>query len=86
MGDFNARTRNKDDFVDADDFLMHHFSLDDTMDGSLNISSKIEKINLSMHCVSQKITNNERNMLLGICKFNSMLILNGQCGDDIYNG
>ena len=51
MGDFNARVCNKDDFVDADDFLTHHLSLDDTMDGSLNISSKLEKTNLSKHRV-----------------------------------
>ena len=43
MGDFNARTCSKADFVDADNFLTHHFNLDDNMDGSLNISSKIEK-------------------------------------------
>ena len=27
MGDFNARVCNKDDFVDADDFLTHHLAL-----------------------------------------------------------
>ena len=37
MGDFNARTCNQDDVVDAEDFLMYYFSLDDTIDGSLNI-------------------------------------------------
>ena len=64
-GDFNARTCHKDDFVDEDDFLTHHLSLDDTMDGSPNISSKLEKPNLSKHRVSQdKIINNEGNMLL----------------------
>ena len=87
MGDFNARVCNKDDFVDADDFLTHHLSLDDTMDGSLNISSKLEKTNLSKHRVSQdKIINNEGNMLLDMCKSNSMLILNGRCGDDKFTG
>ena len=43
MGDFNARTCYKGDFVGADDFLTHHLSLDDTMDGSLNISSKLDR-------------------------------------------
>ena len=52
MGDFNARTCNEDDFVDADDFLTHHLSLDHTMDGSLNISSKLKKTHLSKHRVS----------------------------------
>ena len=87
MGDFNARVCNKDDFVDADDFLTHHLSLDDTMDGTLNISSKLEKTNLSKHRVSQdKIINNEGNMLLDMCKSNSMQILNGRCGDDKFTG
>ena len=87
MGDFNARRCNKDDFVDADDFLTHQLSLHDTMDGSLNISSKLEKTNLSMHRVSQdKIINNEGNMQLDMCKSNSMLILNGRCGDDKCTG
>ena len=38
IGDFNAMTCNKDDFVGADDFLTHHLNLDDTMDSSLSIS------------------------------------------------
>ena len=83
MGDFNAMTCNKGDFIDADYFLTHHLSLD----GSLNISSKLEKTNLSNHRVSQdKIINNEGNMLLDMCKSNGMLILNGRCGDDKFIG
>ena len=31
MSDFNAKTFNKDGFVDADDLLTYHLSLDDTM-------------------------------------------------------
>ena len=57
------------------------------MDGSLNISSKLEKTNLSKYRVSQdKIINNEGNMLLDMCKSKSMLILNSRCGDDKFNG
>ena len=68
IGDFNASVCNKDDFVDADDFLTHHLSLDDTMDGSLNISSKLEKTNLLKHRVSQdKIINNESKICCSIC-------------------
>ena len=87
MGDLNARTCNKADFVDADEFLTHYFSFDDSMGDSLNISSKTEKTNLSKYRVSQdKITNNEGNMLLDMCNSNSMLILNGRCGKDKNNG
>ena len=86
MGDFNARACNKADFVDADEILTHYFSFDDTNGGSLNISSKIEKTNLSKYSVSQeKIINNEDNMLFDMCKSNSMLILNGRCGNDNNN-
>ena len=87
MGDFNARSCNKADFMDADEFLMHYFSFDDSRDGSLNIPSKIEKTNVSKYRVSQdKIINNEGNMLLDMCKSNSMLIFNGRCGNDRNNG
>ena len=87
MGDFNARPCNKADFVDADEFLMRYFSFDDSRDGSLNIPSKIEKTNISKYRVSQdEIINNEGNMLLDMCKSNSMLIFNGRCGNDRNNG
>ena len=33
-----------------------------------------------------KIINNEGNMLLDMCKSNSMLILNSRCGDNKFNG
>ena len=66
---------------------LHHLNLDDTMDGSLNISSKLEKINSSKHRVFQdKIINNVGNMLFDMCKSKSMLILNGRCGDNKLNG
>ena len=69
MGDFNARSRNKADLVDADECLTHYFCFDDSMNGSLNISSKIEKTNLSKYRISQdKIINNEGNMLLDMCR------------------
>ena len=56
------------------------------IEGSVNISSKLEKTK-SKHPVSQdKIIKNEGNMLLDMCKSNSMLILNGRCGDDKSNG
>ena len=48
------------------------------MDGSLNIATKIEKTNVSQ----DKLINNEGNILLDMYKSNSMLILNGICGDD----
>ena len=53
-----------------------------TMDGSLNTSSKIEKTDLSKNLASQdNIINNVGNVLLNMCKSNSMLLLNGRCGE-----
>ena len=73
--------------MDADEFLTHYFSFDDSMVDSLNISSEVEKTNLSKYRVSQdKIINNEDSMLLDMCKSNNMLILNGRCGNDKNNG
>ena len=57
VGDFNARTCNKVDFVDADEVLPHYFSFDDSMDSSLNISSKTEKTNLSKYRVLTRQNN-----------------------------
>ena len=57
------------------------------MDGCLNISSKLEKTNLSKHRVfHNKIINNVVNMLFDMCKPKCMLILNGRCGDFKLNG
>ena len=66
--------------------MTHHLSLDDNMEGSLNISSKLERqiIEAPFAC-QDRIINNEGNMLLDMCR-NSMLILNGRCGDDKFNG
>ena len=63
MRDFNARTCNKDGFVDTNDFLTHYFSLDDTMNGSLNMSSKFIEASLHTFGKSQdKTINNDDNV------------------------
>ena len=37
LGDFNARTHNKDDFLDVDDFFNGHFGFDDTVRNFYNV-------------------------------------------------
>ena len=55
-------------------------SADDTMDGNLNTSSKIEKTDLSKNLAPQdNIISNVDNVLLNMCNSNSMLLLNGRC-------
>ena len=48
LGDFNARTHNKDDFLDVDDFCNVHFGFDDTVRNFYNVSSFfLPKLNIS---------------------------------------
>lgn len=87
MGDFNARTHNKQDFLEEDKFLMHHFNFDKEMISHYNVASILEQCNLSKERTSQdKINNNEGNKLIDICKSNNLFILNGRCGTDRNKG
>ena len=38
LGDFNARTHNKDDFLNENDFFNDHFGFDDTVRNLYNVS------------------------------------------------
>ena len=83
MGDFNARTQNKQDFLDEDYFFSQQFDYDNNLTDHFQISSILDKCNMPKICVSQdKSINNEGNMLIGICKANSLFILNDKCGSD----
>ena len=83
MGDFNARTQNKQDFLDEDDFFSQHFDYDNDLTDQFQNSSILDKCNMPKIRVSQdKTINNEGNMLIDICKANSLFILNGRCGSD----
>ena len=83
MGDFNARTQNKEDFIDADDFFAQHFGFDDTVYQFYNISCLLAQFNLDRHRVSKdNVSNNEGNLLIEICRSNNLFILNGRCGND----
>ena len=83
MGDFNARTHNKPDFIDVDDFLSSHFEFDDNLLEFCNVSDKLDYFHFSRERTSQDVTvNNEGNVLLDMCKANNLFMLNGRCGDD----
>ncbi|MCU7800877.1 MAG: reverse transcriptase family protein [gamma proteobacterium symbiont of Lucinoma myriamae] len=83
MGDFNARTYNKTDFVDADDFFSKHFEYDDELLEICNISDVLDQLQLSrVRTTNDIVFNSEGNKLLDICKSNNLVILNGRCGDD----
>ena len=83
MGDFNARTKNKQDFLEEDKFLMHHFEFDKGMISHFSVSSILDQCKLPKKCTSQdKVINNEGNKLIDICKSNKLFILSGRCGTD----
>ena len=80
----NARTFNKPDFHEEDEFFNNHFNYDDNMTDFFNVSSLLNNCKLSEMRTSQDQTvNNEGNLLLDICKSNNLLILNGRCGKNI---
>ena len=87
MGDFNSRTGNKQDFLDADNFLADLFHFDDAMQQFFDISSILEQYKFSKNRKSKdSVVNNEGNRLLDICKSNNLIILNGRCGQDKETG
>ena len=53
MGDFNARTQNKQDFLEEDEFFMHHFDFDKEMISHFNTASILEQCNLPKERISQ---------------------------------
>ena len=60
MGDFNSRTGNKQDFLDADNFLADLFHFDDAMQQFFDISSILEQYQFSKHRKSKdSVVNNE---------------------------
>ena len=83
MGDWNARTNNKQDFLDEDEFFRHQFDYDKDLIDHFQNSSILDQCNLPKIRTSQdKIINNEGNMLIDLCKSNNLFILNGRCGSD----
>ena len=60
MGDFNARTFNKPDFLEEDEFFNNHFNYDDNMTEFFNVSSLLSNCKLSELRTSQdQMVNNE---------------------------
>ena len=83
LGDFNARTQTKEEFLDVDDFFAEHFSFDDSLQQFYNISSMLENFNMNkVRSSHDKTGKNEGNILIDICKNNNLFILNGRCGKD----
>ena len=84
LGDFNARSHNKDNFLDKNDFFVDHFGFDYVVRNFFNVSFFfLPKFNMKLHRNSQDgVFNNEGNSLLETYKSNNLFILNGRCGKD----
>ena len=87
MGDFNSRSCNKPDFIDADEYFSDFFEFDENLINYFIASSSLDSIKFSKCRVSQDtVINNAGNLLLDMCKSNNLFILNGRCGADIHVG
>ena len=83
MVDFNARTQDKQDFLKEDEFFSQNFDYDNDLIDLFQNSSVLDKCYLPNIRTSQdKIINYEGNMLIDLCKANSLFILNSRCGGD----
>ncbi|MEW8547180.1 MAG: endonuclease/exonuclease/phosphatase family protein, partial [Candidatus Thiodiazotropha sp.] len=83
MGDFNARTQSKNDFIDINEFTEQELDNDDFSDQFFDVHNLLSHYNLDHTRASHdKYSNNEGNFLLDICKTNNLFILNGRCGKD----
>ena len=77
LGDFNARTQNKQYFLEEDRFFMHHFDKD--MVSHFNVASIHDKYKLPKQRTSHdQVINIEGNKFIDICKLNNLFILIGR--------
>ena len=62
IGDFNARTPTKQEFIDADDFFAEHFGYDDTLNQFYSISSMLSQFNFD----KSRVENINQQIMKGI--------------------
>ena len=79
MGYFNARTHNKNNFMDEDELFCRKFDYDKDLIDHFQNTDILDQYNLLEVRNSQyKFINNEGNMLIDTCKLNNLFILNWQ--------
>ncbi|OWF46235.1 RNA-directed DNA polymerase from mobile element jockey [Mizuhopecten yessoensis] len=90
VGDFNAKTQVRDDFVEPDDNFIRSLNLDenDELYSYLYDIEKLKLYNVPLRRASQckAKVNNYGNKLLDFCKQNNMYIANGRIGNDAQIG
>ena len=86
MGDFNAHTKNKTEFVDEEDNTVFRFVNFDIHfeDKDLNPTSTLDSLNIKINRTTEDThpVNNFGHTLLGMCNSNNLYIFNGRVGRD----
>ena len=86
LGDFNARTGTKEDFVNLDDFVCNATQLDDKNKQDFDLSN-LGRLGIDCNRYNyDKFVNNYGNRLLQLCKDLNLLIANGRVGQDKQKG
>lgn len=83
LGDFNARTSSRQDYIEVDKFIAHEQNFDDIYTDSETQFSLLETANVSVKRMSldQKV-NNYGYQLLDLCKSQDIFIVNGRVFPD----
>ena len=89
LGDFNSRTKNRQDYIHIDPYISSHFDSEEMELDCQKELSFFEKCNstVSLQRTSKdKKMNNYGYKMLDFCKCNSLFILNGRVGQDKNSG
>jgi hypothetical protein len=82
LGDLNARSGTKDNFVNLDDYVCNTVQLDDVLKQEFDLVN-LDKLGINCKRVSlDKFVNNYGNRLLMLCQNLNLLIANGRLGKD----
>ena len=82
LGDLNARSGTKDNFVNLDDYVCNTVQLDDVLKQEFDLVN-LDILGINCKRVSLvKFVNNYGNRLLVLCQHLNLLIANGRLGKD----
>jgi hypothetical protein len=82
LGDLNARSGTKDNFVNLDDYVCNTVQLDDVLKQEFDLVN-LDKLGINCKRVSlDKFVNNYGNNFLMLCQNLNLLVANGRLGKD----
>ena len=83
IGDFNSRTGELDDYLFIESEIINFCNLNDIASDIFPLNFLYENPNISnKRCNEDKITNNNGEMLIEMCKALNLKIVNGRIGKD----